>query len=340
MVTHYPEVFPFWQRIILGIFASLLFFVAVSMREFALNFLAISRGIQVKPIVLFIFGGMPRAIEESTGPVLELLMGLAGLLSNLVVAGVFYIVHSILINAGNIVADGFIQWLAYIFFLLALFHFIPGFPLDGGRLLRAILWKASGNYYRATHITAWIGQGFGLICITGGILLSLILQQWFNGITLILVGWALHSAALYCRRHAVLHESLGGVRTGDILTPECPTIVGDLSLSQLVRDCVSATGQRYFVVTNKDGELQGALTMGRIKAVPRKRWEATRVSEVMVPASQLKAIDSQQPAVCALEEMDESGTDQMPISDRGRVIGFVTRNKLLRVTRTRAELKQ
>ncbi|GAI48212.1 unnamed protein product, partial [marine sediment metagenome] len=127
------------------------------------SFIATSKGIPVESVTLFVFGGVPQIAKEATSPILELLSAVVGLLSNLIIAGIFYVVYLVMAHGGNIIIDVLVQWLAFIFFMLALFHFIPAFPLDGGRILRALLWKATGNYERVTRIASWTGWSVGLI---------------------------------------------------------------------------------------------------------------------------------------------------------------------------------
>jgi CBS domain-containing protein len=338
VVTQFPEAYPFWQRIILGVAASLLFFVAVSIREVTLNFLALHRGIPVKRVTLFAFGGVSQIAKEDTLPVLELLLAAAGLLTNLVIAGIFYAIHSILVNTGSVVIDGLILWLAYMYFMLALFHFIPAFPLDVGRLLRMLLWKATGDYDRATRIASWTGQGIGLLLIVGGILLLVLAYQWFNGLALIFVGWILYIAAVQSRRQTVQHEALQRIMARDVMTRECPVVTQQLTLGQLVRDCILVTGQRYFVVAD-GGKLQGVVTMRDIKRVPKKRRDSTPISEIMTPASELKTAHAQQSAASLLEQMDELGISQIPVLEQDKVIGIVARDSLIRLNKTRGELR-
>jgi len=337
VVTQFPEAYPFWQRIILGVAASLLFFIAVSIREIILNFLALSRGIPVKRVTLFAFGGVSQITKEGTLPVLELLLAAAGLLTNLIIAGIFYAAHSVLVNTANVMIDGLILWSAYMYFMLTLFHFIPGFPLDGGRFLRILLWKATGDYDRATGIASWAGQGFGLLLIVCGILLLVLTRQWFNGLALIFVGWVLYIAAAQSRRQTALHEALQGIVARDIMAKECPSTTPELSLGQLVRDCILVTGQRYFVVAD-GGKLQGMVTMRDIKRVPKKRWDSTPIGEIMTPASELKTAHAQQTAASLLEQMDELGISQMPVLEQDEVIGVVARESLIRLDKTRGEL--
>ena len=203
VVTQFSTAYPLWQRIMLGIAASLLFLAAITIREFVLSFIATSKGITVKRVTLFVFGGVSQIAKEATLPVLELLLAMAGMLSNLIIAGIFYVVYLILVHTGNIIVDVLVQWLAFIYFMLALFHFIPGFPLDGGRVLRALLWMATGDYERATRTASWTGWGIGLLFTIGGVLVLIITQQWFVGILLAFPGLVLQNAATHSRRQAV-----------------------------------------------------------------------------------------------------------------------------------------
>jgi len=338
VVTEFPEAYPFWQRIILGIAASLLFFIAVGIREIILNFLAINRGIPLQRVTLFAIGGLPQIPKGDTRPLIELLMVTAGLLLNLMIAGTLYAVHSALVNTTNVIIDGLILWTAYLYFLLALFHFIPVLPLDGGRLLRVLLWKLTGDYDRATNIASWAGQGLAFLLIVGGILLLVLSRQWFNGLTLIFVGWVLYLAAVQSRRQTALREALQHIAARDMISGESPIIVTpQLTIGQLVRNCILVTGQRYFAVA-EEGKLQGVVTVSDIRKVPKKRWNSTKISRAMTPAGQLRTASAQQSAASLLEQMDELGIKRMPVLENDEVIGVISRDSLNRLKKTRVEL--
>lgn len=338
VVTQFPEVYPVWQRIILGVTASLLFFIAVGFREVILNFLALNRGIPVQRVTLFAFGGLPQIPKGDTRPLLELLMVTAGLLINLVIAGILYAVHSALVNTANVIIDGIILWTAYLYFMLALFHFIPVFPLDGGRLLRTLLWKLIGDYDRATNIVSWAGQGFGLLLIACGILLLVLAGEWFNGLVLIFVGWVLYLAAVQSRRQTALREALQHIAARDMMSGESPIIATpQLTVGQLVRDCILVTGQRYFVVA-EEGKLLGVVTTRDIKRVPKKRWNSTKIARIMTPARQLRTASAQQSSASLLELMDELGIKRMPVLEKDKVIGVISQDSLNRLKKTRVEL--
>lgn len=337
VVTQFSEAYPLWERILLGIAASLLFFIAVSIRELILNFIAIAKGITVKNVTLFIFGGVSQLTEEATSSTLELLLATAGLLTNLLIAGILYGIHIALVIAGNMTIDGIIQWLAFIFFMLVLFHLVPAFPLDGGKVLRALLWKATDRYDRVTLIASWVGWAIGLLFLVGGIMLLIITQQRFVGLLLAVSGWALLSAAAQSRRQAVRCEALQGITARDIMAMDYPFITQQLSLGQLIQDYVLATGLRYFVVVD-EAKLLGIVTVRNIKRIPKKRWNSTSTGEIMIPASKLKTAYTEQPAVNLLEQMDNLEINQMPVLEEDKVIGVVARDSLIRLVKTRTEL--
>jgi CBS domain-containing protein len=338
VVTQFPEDYPIWQRLVLGIAASLLFFIAVGFREVVLSFLAIHRGIPLQRVTLFAIGGLPQIAKGDTRPLLELLVATAGLLLNLVIAGILYAVHSALVNTTNVLLDGIVLWTAYLYFLLTLFHFIPVYPLDGGRLLRTLLWKLTGNYDRATNFASWAGQGAGLVLIALGILLMVLSHQWFNGLMLVFVGWVLHLAAIQSRRQTALREALQHIAARDMLSGESPIMATpQLTIGQLVRNCVLVTGQRYFVVA-EEGKLLGVVTISDIKHVAKKRWNRTKISKAMTPAQQLKVASARQSAASVLELMDELGIKRMPVLEDDKVIGVISRDNLNRLKKTRVEL--
>lgn len=200
VVTQFSTSYPLWQRITLGVVASLIYFLALIVRQLALNLIATRKGIKVKNYTLFIFGEVPQIDKETTSPALEMLLAMFGWLANLILAGIFYAVYVILASTGSITGHILMQWLAFIYLMLALFHLIPAFPLDGGRALRALLWKLSNNYERTTKITSWIGWGAGLALAAGGVAILVTSQQWFAGLLLIFPGLALQGAATRSRR--------------------------------------------------------------------------------------------------------------------------------------------
>ena len=338
VVTQFSEAYPLWQRLLLGVAAGLLFLLAVSIREFILRILAISKGIPVRRVTLYIFGGVPRLTTGIPQPSLDLLVAVTGLVTNIFIVVISWTAYLMLIKAGSVTIAGLVQWLAYIYFYLAILHFLPGFPLDMGRVLRAILWKVTDDYSRATRITSWIGWGFGLIFFIGGIVLTIYTQQWFTGLLIILIGWVLLSAATMSLREAVLNEALQRATTSDIMSREISFVTQQLEIDQLVQDRIMVTGQSYFIVAEGD-ELQGVLTLSVIKSLSKDRWRTTTVGDIMIPASKVRTASMKQSAAFLLEQMDDSEIDFLPVLEDGVIVGIVSRESLDRMGRTRSELE-
>jgi len=200
VVTQFSPVYPLSHRVFAGLGASVLFFIAVNTREFTLSFVATRKGIVAESVTLFAFGGLSNIDRDTSTPALEFLLATLGALLNTIIAGIFSVVYFFLMQRGGILVDVLVQWLAFIWFMLALFHIVPGFPLDGGRALRALLWKLTGDYERSTRIASWVGWGIGLVLTIGGIVLLIIPQEWFTGIFIIAIGLVLQNAATHSRR--------------------------------------------------------------------------------------------------------------------------------------------
>jgi len=189
-----------WLRILYGVSAGVIFFITILLREFILSLIATGNGIVVRNVTLFAFGGLSEVDKETTIPSKELLLATSGMLYNLVIAGVFFAVYVLIGQSGHLVIVVLTQWLAFICFMLALFHLLPGFPLDGGKILRVILWKLVSDYNLATRIAGWIGWGIGLLLVSGGISLLILTQEQFTGAFLISVGLILQNASTHSRR--------------------------------------------------------------------------------------------------------------------------------------------
>ena len=208
VITQFEPTYPFWQRAALGIFASLMLFVAVAIRESILGFVAVRKGITVESITLFVFGGISQVDSETSSPSLEFLLAACGQLFNIIIAGIFSIIYFVLKGSGNIMVEVLMQWMAFIWFMLVMLHFIPGFPLDGGRALRVFLWRLTTDYVRATRITSWLGWGFGLVMTAGGVSLLALTPELFAGLVLVVFGILLQNAATNSRRRVALGRSM------------------------------------------------------------------------------------------------------------------------------------
>ena len=328
-----------WFYWIVGIITSLLFFASVFAHELAHSLVAKANDIPIRSITLFIFGGVSQMTKEAARPSVELKMAAAGPACSLALSGLFYLIWRLVPLTEPI--STMIQWLAYINLALALFNLVPGFPLDGGRVFRSILWRTSGNYVRATRIAAQVGRGIGYLFIVGGILIVFFRPfglVWFSGLWLAFIGWFLENAASESYRQVRWREALQGITVAQLMTSDIPVVSPDISIDQLVHEHVLSRGRHYFMVVD-EGRLQGALTLHNIKAVPQQRWGATRVKDVMTPANKLRIANLNQDALSILEQMGEVDINEMPVVSEGRVIGLVARDKVLRFLQTRSELR-
>jgi len=269
----------------------------------------------------------------------EFEMAAAGPACSLVIAGLFYLVFFFTQNTIVPLAAMAFQ-LAFINVALAAFNLIPGFPLDGGRVFRSLLWHFTGNYQRSTRIATRVGQGTGYLFMLGGILIVFLQPfglSWFNGLWLVFIGWFLGTAASASYRQVQWREALQGFTAAQVMTSDYPVVPLGITVSQLIQRYIFTSGRGYFLVADEDG-IKGILTLHNIKSVPQPNWGVTRVREIMTPVDKLKTAHPEQDALSILELMDESSINQMPVVSEGGVIGLITRDNLIRLLRARSEL--
>jgi Zn-dependent protease len=286
----FPKLFPDWSKAtywITGVIVSLAVFASVLVHELCHSLVARSRGLKVNSIVLFIFGGASNIETEPERAWVEFIMSAAGPFSSLVLGGIFAAIAFALNYIGykNNPLYAIIYFLAYTNIVLAIFNIVPGFPLDGGRVLRSILWGATKNLQRATLIAGNIGRVIGWAMILLGIALIFSYKVWLfsgfiNGVWLIFIGWFLTSAADNAMREQSLQQQLAGVRVGDVMdrNPEC---VGPaVSVESIVHDSFIQRGKRALPVCNERGML-GIVTLSDVKRLSQERWANTPVQEIM-----------------------------------------------------------
>ncbi|MCL0094462.1 site-2 protease family protein [Dehalococcoidales bacterium] len=326
---------PLWW--VIGIITCLLFFASVFAHELAHSLVARIYDIPVKSITLFIFGGIAQIAREATRPGVELKMAAAGPASSLVLGGLFFLLYLLIGGISEPIA-AMALWLAQINVILAIFNLIPGFPLDGGRVFRSLLWQFTDNYQRSTLVAVRLGRGVGYLFILGGILIIFLLPtEWFFGLWLAFIGWFLENAASASYRQAQWRAALHGFNASQVMTSDWSVVPSNITVSQLVQGYIFTTGRRFFLVADDSG-VRGILTLHNIKSVSQQNWEVTQVKEIMTPLNQLKVAHPNQDALSVLEEMDENDINQMPVVSEGKVIGLIARDNLIRFLRTRAEL--
>ncbi len=335
-------VFPAWSQWsywVMGIATSLLFFSSVVAHELAHSLVGKANGIPITSITLFIFGGIAQMTREAARPGAEFKMAAAGPACSLAIGGLFFLILSLVPDVTGPVAT-MLQWLAYINFALAAFNLIPGFPLDGGRVFRAILWRATGNYTRSTRIATRMGQVVGYLFILGGILIIFFQPfglSWFSGLWLAFIGWFLGNAASASYRQNQWREALHEVSVAQVMTSDAPVVPSDITVNRLVQGHVFPGGHQYFMVVDED-RLKGVLTLHSIKSVPQQYWEVTQAKDIMTPVDKLKTAHLDQDVLSVLEQMNESNVNQIPVVNEGRVVGLIARDNLIRFLRTHSGL--
>ena len=340
VAVQFPARYPFWSTatyVIVGIATSLLFFASVIVHELAHSMVARVIGVPVKSITLFIFGGVTQITRDAARPVEELTMAAAGPLASFALAGLFALLWAIFrsIHEPTMALAG---WLALINLALGLFNLIPGFPMDGGRVLRSLFWWATGSHSRATRIAVAVGHEVAYVLILGGIILVFLIPQYmFNGIWLIFIGWFLTRAASGSLRQTRAREMLQGYTARDLMTTNLSPVPQGLTVQQLVEQYVARTPRSWFLVT--DGpQLRGLITTLDARKIPQHRWGSTYVGDVMTPIEHLPKTGPQSEVVDLLEEMEDKEVRHMPVVEHGALVGMVAQNGLLRAARARHEL--
>lgn len=318
-----------------GIATSLLFFASVLAHELAHCLVGRREGIPAKSITLFFFGGIAHIGKEASHPTSELRMAAAGPLCSIALAGIFYGISQL--SSGNEYVAALTGWLAFINGILAVFNMIPGFPLDGGRVLRSIIWLVTGNYMRATRIATTAGYGVSYLFIIGGFFILLILGG-LDGLWFIFLGFFLHSATRMTYRQSTLRESLKGFTAQEVMTRDFPRVPRHFTIRELVNETLLTTSSQCFLVTDGDRGV-GSLTMQQVKKVPREYWDLTTTGQAMTPVESLKMVQPSDEALSILERMDEENLELVAVVREGTLIGMILRDDLIRFSQRLRELK-
>jgi len=331
----FPEFYPEWTAPaywIIGLFTSLLFFASLLIHELAHSMMAIRKGIVVRDITLFIFGGASRISREANSPGAEFLMAIVGPLSSVALAGFFAILWLLGRNTSEpLTAVG--MYLCWINLALAAFNMLPGFPLDGGRVMRSIVWWRSRNYRRATRVATLTGQAVGGMLVLGGVTMA-VLVYWFSGLWLAFLGVFLYIAAWVSMRQAILRDGLKGLTARDLMTMGCRAVPSEMRLETLGNEYLLPGGPRCALISGRDG-LAGVITVNDLKDVPRRRWQTTSAGEVMTPAEKIGVVQPEDDGLVVLEKMGEGRTDILLVESGGSVLGIIDRYNLQGISRAR-----
>ena len=319
---------------ITGVLAALLLFVSVLLHELAHSLVAQARGLAVESITLFIFGGVSNIEEEPEKPAVEFTMAIVGPLTSLVLAGIFFGVFKV-VESTNSPLAAMLFYLAMINALLAAFNLLPGFPLDGGRMLRSILWGTTGDLRKATNIAALAGRFFGWALIAFGIF-QLLSGNFLGGLWIAFIGWFLSTAADTSRREVTLRENLRGVSVKEIMDPNPETISPQTSVAEVVRDIFFQRRRRAAPVC-QDDQIVGIVTLTDIKESAQQKWAQTPVAEIMT-RQPLHSVTPEDGLTAAMKIMAQHDINQVLVLHQGRLVGLLSRADIIRHLQLSQEL--
>jgi Zn-dependent protease len=327
--------YPAWTRAeawLAGAVTSLVVFASVLIHELSHSLTARHQGMDVSSITLFVFGGVSTLTEEPRDPGQEFTIAVVGPLTSLLLAGVFAIGGLLLHGALGTASF----YLAFINAVLGAFNLLPGFPLDGGRLLRAAAWARSGDLLRATRVASMSGTVMAYALMVGGVVLFLF-NGLFSGLWFILIGWFLLSQAKVGYEQVVTHNVLRDVPVSAATNHDFHAVSPAVSLDAFASDYVLAFHERSYPVM-EDGGLEGLVALADLKKHPRAEWYSHTVSDVMTPRDQLHVVSPSDSLATVAELLARGDVHQLPVVSDGQFVGFVTRADIIRLIQTRGEL--
>jgi Zn-dependent protease len=326
--SYYPVEYRNWSAgtyWLMGAVTSVMLFVSVLLHEFGHSIVAKNFGIPVPRITLFVFGGVSQISSEPRSAGNEFWIASAGPAVSFVLAAVFWEIGPLFGAAPPL--EALCKYMAYINLVLGVFNLIPGFPLDGGRVFRSIVWGISKNFHRATSIAALTGRFFGFLLIFIGVA-QILSGGFFNGLWTAFIGWFLESAAASQVHQQHLKDLLAGHKVSELMSRDCTVVAPDVTLQDLVDRHILGGGHRCFVISRGENTV-GLLTLPEIAKVPRAAWPNTTVEQAMVPSSKLSVTPANAEVWNTVETMEKSGVNQLPVVDEGKIIGVFSREDLV-----------
>jgi Zn-dependent protease/CBS domain-containing protein len=317
-------------HLLMGLTGTVVFFASLLLHELAHSFAARWKGIEVEGITLFIFGGMARTKREASSPGDEFIIAGVGPLASFAIAAVLYAIAwgggaVGLTPAITVVAE----FLAYLNILLAVFNLFPGFPLDGGRLLRATLWKVTGSLRKATQVAAGAGRALGWMIIALGIWMIVVTGAFVGGLWFVFIGWFLTHAARSSYQQVLLQHLLSPLTAREAMSPEPETVPPDLPIEHLIHDYFLRRPYNSFPVTD-DGVVVGLITLSDVKRLSREDWQGKVVADVMSPLHETAIVEPDAPMMEVLERMRAMETRRILVAREWELVGIISASDIAR----------
>lgn len=324
---------------LMGVAGALGLFLSIILHELSHSLVARRFGIPMKGITLFIFGGVAEMSEEAPDAKAEFWMALAGPASSLLVSSIFYLASRYGASAGwSDPVTGVIGYLVWINIALAVFNLIPAFPLDGGRVLRSVLWGLRKNLRWATRVTSRLGSGFGIVMIVFG-LYFIIRGQFIGGIWWFMIGLFLRNAAQMSYQQLLTRKALEGERVRRFMVTNPVTVSAGVTLHQLVNHYIYRHHFKMYPIV-EDGRLLGYVTVRQLKEVPHDRWDRVTVGEIARPCTPAMTIPPDTDALQALSIMNRTGSSRLMVVEGDRLVGLIALKDLLQFLSLKLALEE
>jgi len=334
--SYYPQEFADWSGVmywIVGAATAIMLFVSVLIHELGHSVIAMRYKIAIRSITLFLFGGVAQIASEPPSAAAEFWIAIAGPITSFLLAALFYFFEPVASVYSPLL--GLVKYLAYINLALVFFNLIPGFPLDGGRVFRAVVWGMTGNLHKATRVAAAVGRFIAFLFIVFGVW-QIFTGDVGDGLWIVFIGWFLENAASQQMQQQVVQGLLEGHTVSDAMSRSFTEIPSSVSLQQLVDHHILAEGRRVFVVKRYE-EVVGLLTLHRVREMPREQWLTTTVEQVMIPAAQMRIARPDDELEECFSAMNRDGVNQLPVMVNGQIYGLLTREDVITFIHTLQE---
>lgn len=316
--------------------SAILLFVSVLVHELSHSFVARSRGNDVKGITLFLFGGVSNIDGEPRSAKSEFLVAIVGPISSVLIGVLCFGLLQVVGGRSSAVA-AVLLYLGSVNLILALFNLVPGFPLDGGRVLRAGVWAVTGSLDKATQIASTVGRGIAFLFVLGGLYIA-VTGPFISGMWLVFIGWFLSSAAGRAADELRQRRLFRGVHVHDVMEDEPITVPASMPVLQVADDYFVRQGLDSVAVTDGDRRVIGFVTVADLKRRPREDWDAVAVGEVMRQRGELATVDPGDDLEGAVRILAEPGVGLLPVIDNGKIVGILSRRGIQRSLEVRQEL--
>lgn len=338
---YFPSVLPGLNKGLLAlitVITVIFVFISVLIHEMSHSLVARRKGTSVEKITLFLFGGMAQIEKEPETPYSELIMAIAGPAASFVVAAIFGVIWFFTKNIALVREP--VGYLAIVNIVLGVFNILPGYPLDGGRVLRAIIWKTTGNLERATFIASTVGRVIGFVLIAAGIFF-IFMGNFLNGIWLAFMGWFIQSSAQMGYRQLIFETSIKGIKVRDIMNENIVNVTKDITIQDLVDDYFMKYrfGRFPVIEDEKTQRFIGVISLHDIKGVSKEEWPKVKIGDIVKSVSESEKVDMSMEISDAIKKMGKNDLGHLVIMSGNKLRGIITKSDVMRFIRIRSEFR-